>query len=135
MRFDFDAIPDQAGRLAIVTGANTGLGFEATRYFAQKGMHVVMACRSEECARKAKSDIEAEIPSAKLSILALDLSDLASVQTFASSFRKKHKTLDALPLFWSINAARTAGYDCAENRPCCRKCTVKAARSENNRAV
>lgn len=96
MRFGFDAIPDQANRLAIVTGANTGLGFETVRYFAQKGMRVVMACRSEERARKARSDIEAEIPSAKISILALDLSDLASVQTFASRFRKKHKTLDVL---------------------------------------
>ena len=43
MTFDIDTLPSQTGRLAVITGANTGLGYENTRYFADKGMKVVMA--------------------------------------------------------------------------------------------
>ena len=115
MSFDFSAVSDQTGRLAIVTGANTGLGFETTRYFALKGMQVVMACRSEERARAAMAEIKAEIPSARLSILPLDLSDLASVRAFATRFRQQHQSLDLLinnaGIMWTPYARSVDGFE------------------------
>jgi NAD(P)-dependent dehydrogenase (short-subunit alcohol dehydrogenase family) len=115
MSFDMNSIPSQAGRLAIVTGANAGLGFETTRYLAQKGMSVVMACRSEERARTAKAAIEAELPGARLQILQIDLGDLSSVRRFAESFRKDHQTLDLLinnaGIMWTPYARSVDGFE------------------------
>jgi NAD(P)-dependent dehydrogenase (short-subunit alcohol dehydrogenase family) len=96
MTFEIDNIPSQAGRLAVITGANTGLGYENTRYFAEAGMKVVMACRSESRARNAMASIEQEVEGADLEFMQVDLSDLSSVREFAKTFRKKHDTLDLL---------------------------------------
>ena len=96
MAFDIKHLPDQSGRLAVITGANTGLGFENARYFAGAGMKVVMACRSEDRARNAMERIESEIKGADLEFLQVDLSDLTSVRRFADAFRKQHDTLDLL---------------------------------------
>ena len=96
MTFDISAIPSQRGRVAIVTGANTGLGYETTRDLAQKGMKVVMACRSEDRALPAKARIEADVPGADLEFMGLDLSALSSVRAFASAFRNGHERLDLL---------------------------------------
>ena len=96
MTFDISAVPSQRGRLAIVTGANTGLGYETTRDLAQKGMRVVMACRSRDRALDAKTRIEADVPGADLEFRRLDLSALSSVREFASGFRNGHETLDLL---------------------------------------
>lgn len=98
MRFDPSSVPRPQGRVAIVTGANAGLGFETTKAFAKLGIATVMACRTEARALEAKARIEAEVDGAKLSFLPLDLSDLASVRRFADAFRAKHSSLDLLIL-------------------------------------
>ena len=79
-----------------MTGANTGLGYETTRDLAQKGMKVVMACRSEDRALPAKARIEADVPGADLEFMGLDLGALSSVRAFASAFRTGHERLDLL---------------------------------------
>ncbi|WP_170400871.1 oxidoreductase [Ruegeria arenilitoris] len=86
----------QTEKVAIVTGANNGIGFETTVGIAEAGFHVVMACRSLEKAETAKASILARIPSASLDILVLDLSDLTSVRAFAEAFRNRYSTLDVL---------------------------------------
>lgn len=89
-------MPDQSGKTAIVTGANSGTGFEAARGLARKGAHVVMACRNLEKGEKARQQILAEVPDAALDLMALDLADLASVEAFADAFLAKHDRLDIL---------------------------------------
>ena len=96
MTFDLNSLPAQDGRLAVVTGANTGLGYETAHCFARKGMKVIMACRSAERTKDAMVRITEEVPGADLEFIRLDLASLASVREFASSFRKSHGTLDLL---------------------------------------
>lgn len=98
MTFDLDSIPRMDGRVAIVTGANSGLGFETTRALARKGITTVMACRSEGRALEAKARIEREITDAELVIVPVDLADLASVRAFANAFRAAYESLDILVL-------------------------------------
>ncbi len=86
----------QSGKVAIVTGANNGIGFETTVGMAEAGFHVVMACRSLEKAAAAKANVLARIPSASLDILVLDLSDLTSVRAFAEAFRARYSKLNVL---------------------------------------
>ncbi len=76
-------VGDQSGRRFLVTGSNTGLGFEAALVLAQRGAHVVMACRNEAKGRASMARIEAGVPGAAVSFLALDLADLDSVRTAA----------------------------------------------------
>ena len=78
-------IPSLAGKTAVVTGANSGLGFETTRELARHGARVVLACRNQEKGAAAIEKIRAEIPEADLELGRLDLSDLASIAAFASS--------------------------------------------------
>lgn len=92
----FSNIPDQTGRTAIVTGANTGIGLETARMLALKGANVVLACRNPEKGEAALARIRAEKPKGHTSLAALDLSDLDSVAAFASSFASKHSRLDLL---------------------------------------
>jgi NAD(P)-dependent dehydrogenase (short-subunit alcohol dehydrogenase family) len=98
MGFDLNSLPRHDGRIAIVTGANTGLGFETTKAFARKGITTVVACRTEARALAAKGRIEAEVEDADLLFMPLDLSNLQSVRDFASAFRKQHTSLDILVL-------------------------------------
>ncbi|WP_170329042.1 SDR family NAD(P)-dependent oxidoreductase, partial [Ruegeria arenilitoris] len=86
----------QTEKVAIVTGANNGIGFETTVGMAEAGFHVVMACRSLEKAETAKASILARIPSASLDILVLDLSDSTSVRAFAEAFRGRYSRLNVL---------------------------------------
>ncbi|WP_178915921.1 oxidoreductase [Natronomonas gomsonensis] len=74
-------MPELSGRTVVVTGANSGLGLEATRAFARKGAHVVMACRNVESAADARE----EVPGASLTVEELDLADLDSVRAFADT--------------------------------------------------
>ncbi len=94
--FSFDSIPDQSGRVAIVTGANSGIGFETARMLAQKGAHVVLACRSAERGRAAVGLIVAQNPPGRVELSVLDLSDLDSVAAFAERFVATHERLDLL---------------------------------------
>jgi NAD(P)-dependent dehydrogenase (short-subunit alcohol dehydrogenase family) len=92
----FDDIPDQTGRTAIVTGANTGIGLETARMLAQKGAEVVLACRNPEKGQAALEQIRSERPKGSATLAALDLSDLESVAAFAAGFAASHPHLDLL---------------------------------------
>lgn len=89
-------IPEQTGRIAIVTGANSGIGLETARVLAQKGAHVVLACRNQEKGEAACADILQGAPHAKVEFQQLDLSSLQSVNTFAEGFTAAHPRLDLL---------------------------------------
>lgn len=94
--FDIKNVPSQKGKIAIVTGANTGIGFETTLALAKKEINVIMACRNFEKATIAKNRILTEVPTAQLEIILLDLSDLKSVRKFAEDFLNQYSTLDLL---------------------------------------
>lgn len=96
MAFDLENIPSQQGKIAIVTGANTGLGYETVSHLARKNCKVIMACRNADKAAQAKAEIEAKVPVADLEILLIDLSDLSSVRAFAQAFRQQYDRLDFL---------------------------------------
>jgi NAD(P)-dependent dehydrogenase (short-subunit alcohol dehydrogenase family) len=96
MTFTVHSVPDQRGRTAIVTGANTGLGFETARVLAERGATVILACRDPQKGDAALARIRAEMPSAQASVEALDLSDLDSVRDFAARFEAAHARLDLL---------------------------------------
>ncbi|MDF4250535.1 oxidoreductase [Streptomyces sp. WMMB303] len=78
-------IPDQSGRTAVVTGANSGLGFVTARELARRGARVVLACRDEERGDRARDALVQELPEAgpRIELRRLDLGDLASVRAFA----------------------------------------------------
>ena len=86
----------QAGRHVVVTGANSGVGFEAAREFAAAGAHVVLAVRSTERGREAKRAIEEDYAGASLTLAELDLADLDSVRSFAEWYRTEFDALDVL---------------------------------------
>jgi NAD(P)-dependent dehydrogenase (short-subunit alcohol dehydrogenase family) len=87
-------IPDQTGRLAVVTGANSGLGKSIARELGRAGATVVIAVRNTDKGEQAAADIRREVASAELSVQRLDLADLASVRSFAQAFDHDH--LDVL---------------------------------------
>ncbi|WP_122088506.1 oxidoreductase [Halalkalicoccus subterraneus] len=94
--WDAESMPDLSGATIVVTGANSGLGYEATHEFARKGGHVIMACRSEERGREAAETIREELPSASLSVHECDLADLESVRAFAREFETTYPSLHVL---------------------------------------
>ncbi|MGP4045099.1 oxidoreductase [Streptomyces sp. 2A115] len=92
-------IPDQSGRTAIVTGANSGLGYVTARELARRGARVVLACRSEERGTEAGDRLVTEVPGAEVEFARLDLGDLHSVREFAAAYgpeRQGHDRLDLL---------------------------------------
>lgn len=89
-------IPNQQGRVAIVTGANSGIGLETARELARAGALVIAATRSEARGRAAVDEIRQEIPNAKIEWMALDLASLESVRAFVANFRAKYDRLDLL---------------------------------------
>jgi NAD(P)-dependent dehydrogenase (short-subunit alcohol dehydrogenase family) len=91
-----DRIPDQTGRIAVVTGANSGLGLVIARELARKGARVVMACRNLDKGHAAVDAIRSEVPDAQLQLDELDLASLASVRSFAERFKNTHDGLDLL---------------------------------------
>jgi NAD(P)-dependent dehydrogenase (short-subunit alcohol dehydrogenase family) len=89
-------IPSQAGKKVIVTGANSGIGYETAVALAQKEATVILACRTLAKAEEAKSKILQTSPSAKLEPMELDLASLASVKRFAQKFQEQFDQLDLL---------------------------------------
>ncbi len=89
-------IPDQTGRVALVTGANSGIGLVTAHDLAAKGATVVMACRNVEKANAAAATIRRDVSGAKLAVMQLDLADLASVRAFAEVFNGAYDRLDML---------------------------------------
>lgn len=88
-------IPSQAGRVAVVTGANSGIGYYAALALAQAGAEVILACRDAAKAAAAAAGINAQSPG-RARFMALDLASLASVRDFAASFSAAHGRLDML---------------------------------------
>lgn len=89
-------IPSQVGRLAIVTGANSGIGYESALALAAAGAEVVLAARSAAKGAAAVASIKALVPGAGVTFRPLDLADLASVRAFADAFTAEHQRLDLL---------------------------------------
>lgn len=89
-------IPDQSGRTVLITGANSGIGFEAARALAQKGATVVLGCRNRAKAADAQAAISATSPAGASEILEMDLADLDSVRSAADEFTAAHDRLDLL---------------------------------------
>jgi NAD(P)-dependent dehydrogenase (short-subunit alcohol dehydrogenase family) len=96
MPWTADDMPSQAGKTIVVTGANSGIGYEAALCLAAKGAHVVMGCRDPVKGRRAAEAIKTAHPSAALTVMALDLADLASIRRFAETVRASHLALHAL---------------------------------------
>ncbi|HSA52969.1 MAG TPA: oxidoreductase [Yinghuangia sp.] len=93
-----DDIPDLVGTVAVVTGANSGLGFVTARELARKGATVVMACRNAERGEAARTRVAASLPPnlSDVAVLPLDLADLASVRDFADAVGERFDGLDIL---------------------------------------
>jgi NAD(P)-dependent dehydrogenase (short-subunit alcohol dehydrogenase family) len=89
-------IPDLTGRVIIVTGANSGIGYEAAKEFARKGAQTILASRSVDKAQGALSQIWKEIPNAKVEIMQLDLASQRSIHAFAEAFKSNFARLDVL---------------------------------------
>lgn len=96
--------PSLSGRVALVTGANTGIGFVTARELAGRGAHVFAACRSMERGQAAVDEIRAATGNANVEFIALDLGDFASVRACAAAFLAR-----GLPLHLLINNAGLAG--------------------------
>jgi NAD(P)-dependent dehydrogenase (short-subunit alcohol dehydrogenase family) len=91
-----DDIGDQTGRVALVTGANSGIGFETARALADHGAHVIMGCRDPGRARVAADKLEHALDRSSIELLTLDLSDLVAVRRSAERFLADHARLDLL---------------------------------------
>jgi NAD(P)-dependent dehydrogenase (short-subunit alcohol dehydrogenase family) len=89
-------IPDLTGRLALVTGANAGVGFETARALAQHGASVVLACRDMQQAEDALRHIRLTASYADVTVMQLDLASLESVRGAAEQLRASHDRLDLL---------------------------------------
>ncbi len=89
-------IPDQSGRTAVITGANTGLGYETAAALAAKGAHVVLAVRNLDKGREAADRITAATRGASVALQELDLTSLDSVRTAADELRAANDTIDLL---------------------------------------
>ncbi len=89
-------IPDQSGRIAVVTGANSGIGLETARALAERGAHVVLACRNQEKGAAAVEAIRSGAADASLELMSLDLASLDSIRAFAEAFAANHERLDIL---------------------------------------
>jgi NAD(P)-dependent dehydrogenase (short-subunit alcohol dehydrogenase family) len=96
MQWGESEIPDQRGRVAIVTGANSGIGFETARALAEKGARVVLACRDPGRGRDAEQRLRAAAPGADARFRPLDLGSLASVEAFCKDFAAEESKLDLL---------------------------------------
>lgn len=89
-------MPGQAGRVAVVTGANSGIGFEAAHVLATRGATVVLACRDEDKAKDAARRITAGASGAAVDVVRLDLGSLASVAEAAAQISASYERLDLL---------------------------------------
>lgn len=89
-------LPKLEGRVVVVTGANSGIGFEAARALVAAGAHVVLACRNRALGESALATLSAEGAPGSVEFAQLDLADLSSVRSFAAGFLEGHSRLDVL---------------------------------------
>jgi NAD(P)-dependent dehydrogenase (short-subunit alcohol dehydrogenase family) len=89
-------LPDLAGKTVVITGANSGIGYEAAAVMAAHHANTILACRSMEKAHAAAANIRSTIHGAAVEVMELDLAQLASVHAFAAAFHRTHRRLDVL---------------------------------------
>lgn len=89
-------IPDLTGKVIIITGGNSGLGYESAKQFVQHGAEVIIACRDMLKGQQAVDTITANYPTAKLSAVKLDLADLSSVRACSDEIHKRYHHIDVL---------------------------------------
>lgn len=90
------AVPDLTGRVALVTGANSGIGYWTALHLGRAGARVVLGCRSAQRAGAALADLQLAVPDGSFEVLPLDLADLAAVRSAAEDFRSRSDRLDLL---------------------------------------
>jgi len=95
-KWTLDNIPSLHGKVIIVTGGNSGLGYESVRALSAAGAEVILASRSVEKGEEARDSIIKEFSGAKIKVMQLDLGDLSSVKEFAESFLSEYDRLDVL---------------------------------------
>lgn len=91
-----EQMPSQAGKTVLVTGANSGIGFQAALELARHGARVILGCRSEAKGEKALQQLRREAPGASAQLAVLDLASLASIRSFAAEFLSRGQALDVL---------------------------------------
>jgi NAD(P)-dependent dehydrogenase (short-subunit alcohol dehydrogenase family) len=108
-------VPDQSGRIAVVTGANSGIGFEAAAVLARRGAHTVLACRDAGKAKDAAARLTAAVPEASVSVVRLDLASLESIRAAADQILAAHGRIDLLinnaGLMWPPYGKTTDGFE------------------------
>ncbi|WP_409436228.1 SDR family NAD(P)-dependent oxidoreductase [Mycobacterium sp. SMC-14] len=108
-------IPDQTGRVAVITGANTGLGYETALALAARGAHVVLAVRNLDKGKDAATLIGKRSPGASVALQELDLTSLDSVRTAAAQLRADHDRIDLLinnaGVMWTPKATTEDGFE------------------------
>ena len=95
-KWNIDQVPSQPGKVAIVTGANSGIGYEVTLSLIKKDFEVVMACRNMQKAEKAKAKILHVYPTAIITLMKVDTSSLKEVKIFADQFHQHYNKLHLL---------------------------------------
>src|SRR5262245_54932138 len=96
MDWSADDIPDQRGRVAIVTGANSGIGYETALALARKGARTVLGCRDPGRGRDAEQRLRAAAPGSDVRFVPLDLGSLASISDFAKRIEAEEAKVDLL---------------------------------------
>ncbi|OBL05211.1 short-chain dehydrogenase [Mycobacterium sp. 1245499.0] len=108
-------IPDQTGRVAVITGANTGLGYETALALADRGAHVVLAVRNLDKGKDAAARITAHSPHADVALQELDLTSLQSVRSAAEQLRTAHDRIDLLinnaGVMWTPKSTTKDGFE------------------------
>ena len=108
-------IPDQSGRVAVITGANTGLGYETALALAEHGAHVVLAVRNLDKGKDAAARIAAAVPHADVALQELDLTSLESIHAAAGQLRGAHDRIDLLintaGVMWTPKGVTKDGFE------------------------
>ncbi len=95
-KWSFENIPSLNDKIMIVTGGNSGLGYESVKAFSQKGAKVILACRNTEKGNAAREEIYKSIGKRDIEVMKLDLANLVSVNEFAMEFSAKYHKLEVL---------------------------------------
>ncbi|WAJ45307.1 SDR family NAD(P)-dependent oxidoreductase [Mycobacterium sp. Aquia_216] len=108
-------IPDQSGRVAVITGANTGLGYETAAALAERGAHVVLAVRNLDKGKDAAARITAQSPHADVALQELDLTSLEAIRGAADQLRSAHDRIDLLinnaGVMWTPKSTTKDGFE------------------------
>jgi NAD(P)-dependent dehydrogenase (short-subunit alcohol dehydrogenase family) len=108
-------IPEQTGRVAVITGANTGLGYETALALAARGAHVVLAVRDLDKGKEAAARIAAQSPQADVAVQELDLTSLKSIRAAVDALRSAHDRIDLLinnaGVMWTPKGTTKDGFE------------------------